>query len=70
MPSPEHFNLSATAYANMDKDAQAELLFEFLDELRERLAWVDDEMARHGFCAQCVMADGARFDHDCRERRW
>jgi hypothetical protein len=63
MPAERFF--SPDAYAQMDEDAQTELLFEYLDDLDERLCWVDDEMTRRGFCAICVMAKGRPFDHDC-----
>jgi hypothetical protein len=68
MPLPDNPKLSPAAYARMPMDARVELLFEHLQELDERLQWVDAEMARHGYCAFCVMANGMPIPHECRER--
>lgn len=69
MPSP-HENLTPAAYARMGPQAQEELLFEFLEDLIERLAWVDDELARLGHCSVCAMAEGEPYPHECRRQRW
>jgi hypothetical protein len=62
---PNGRTFSPDAYAQMDDEAQADLLFEYLEDLDVRLGWVDDEMARLGFCAACVMANGMAFPHEC-----
>lgn len=69
MTYPHNPSLSPAAYAEMDDAARVQLLFEHLEEVGERLSWIDDEMARFGICAICNVIDGAAFEHDCCERR-
>jgi hypothetical protein len=68
MTYPHNPSLSPAAYAEMDDAARVQLLFEHLEEVGERLSWIDDEMARFGICAICNVIDGAAFAHDCCER--
>ncbi len=68
MTYPHNPSLSPAAYAEMDDAARVQLLFEHLEEVGERLSWIDDEMARFGISAICNVIDGAAFAHDCCER--
>jgi hypothetical protein len=70
MPIPQHPSLSPAAYTAMGRAARISLLFEHLEEVRERLCWIDTEMESFGICAICNTVDGTTFEHDCCERRW
>ena len=69
MPPSHNPELTPAAYTEMDDAARVRLLFEHLEEVGERLCWIDDEMARYGICAICNTIDGTAFAHDCCERR-
>ena len=56
--SPEKSHLTPAAYALLSRSGQAALLVEYLHDLSDRLEWVDEELTRHGLCAQRILLNG------------
>jgi hypothetical protein len=69
MPAPIRSPLSPAAYAVLDRSSRVRLLAEYLEDLGERLCWVDEEMARHGICSICRSIGHEDFPHHCCEGR-